>query len=100
MDGLGRTLLFVAVVHQQEHIVRRLLAEDGLRTMDINKVAASGNTALHVAAREGRADLVQVLLEHGADPSVRNAESGDATALDMAKMMGHDKVATILQCLE
>lgn len=33
---------------------------------------SSGLTALHYAARRGDLEIVEILLEHGADPSIRN----------------------------
>src|SRR4051812_17033287 len=33
-----------------------------------------GDTALHIAAREGRADVVKFLLAHGADKSAANGD--------------------------
>ena len=36
----------------------------------------NGDTPLHVAIHVGSADLVELLLEYGADPSIQN-ESGE-----------------------
>ena len=40
-----------------------------------------GNTALHLAATEGRKDVVEVLLAHGADKAVANMEGKKPTDL-------------------
>ena len=53
-----------------------------------------GNTALHLAAWWGHADVVALLLSHGADPSIRNA--GGQTALQMARGAGKDAAAGLL----
>ena len=39
-----------------------------------------GATPLHLAAKKGLVDNVRVLLEHGADPNIKNADG--YTALD------------------
>ena len=37
---------------------------------NVNHVAASGETPLWIAAQQGHAKLVELLLEHGADPTI------------------------------
>lgn len=39
----------------------------------MNRLLQGGNTALHVAAADGRTELVQALLAKGADKTIRNA---------------------------
>jgi ankyrin repeat protein len=58
--------------------LRGLLADDPslVRVAD-PAVQYGGWTGLHLAAREGHLDAVRLLLEHGADPSAR--EAGDNT---------------------
>jgi ankyrin repeat protein len=51
-------------------------------------------TALMFAASEGQDKVVRLLLEHGADPSLVDAD-GD-TALTFAKQNGHRAVVAIL----
>ena len=38
----------------------------------VRRVAESGLTALHYAARRGDMEIVELLLEHGANPSIKN----------------------------
>ena len=92
-DGLGRTLLFVAVAHGRAEVAAMLLENTDL--FDVNAHAASGNTALHAAAAAGHAALVGMLLAAGADPHVRNPESG-ATPADVAEMHGHTALIAML----
>lgn len=53
--------------------------------------AQNGRTALHWAAGRGKGDVVDVLLELGADLDARD-RSNDAP-VDCADDMGHDEVA-------
>jgi hypothetical protein len=77
----------------------RLLVEVGF---DVNaygrgdaQVAGERETALHVAAGNGDADLVALLLRLGADPTLRDARF-DGTPADWARHFGHDDVAELL----
>ena len=71
----------------------RVLLELGA---DVNATGADGRAALHWAAGWfGGEPLVRFLLEHGADPSIRD-RSGD-TALGIAEREGKDKVAALLR---
>ena len=58
-----------------------------------------GTTALHYAALGGQADMVALLLEHGADPQRVGRKFDDAghTALDLAEARGHEDVAKLLR---
>src|SRR5947208_741815 len=56
---------------------------------------AMGATALHDAVWTGRADLVKLLLDHGADPNIPHAE-GLSTALQYAAIKGHARIAAML----
>jgi ankyrin repeat protein len=58
--------------------VTRLLAAG----TDPNVEDLDGDTPLHIAAEQCRADLAELLLRHGADPNVRNNEG--KTPADLA----------------
>jgi hypothetical protein len=61
---------------------------------DLNERGADGNTALHVAAKEGHEQIVRLLVEHGAD-----AELGDAngkTPAEVAAAAGNAVMAKYL----
>jgi ankyrin repeat protein len=51
--------------------------------------------AIHFAVREGHADAVRLLLEHGADPERNGLHDG--SLIDMAHERGHESVALLLE---
>ncbi len=52
------------------------------------------NTPLHLAAREGHADVVDFLLKHGADVNAQNADG--QTPVQCAVEGGHEEAASLL----
>eukprot|EP00049_Salpingoeca_infusionum_P015330 m.296718 g.296718 ORF g.296718 m.296718 type:complete len:475 (-) comp15858_c1_seq6:3288-4712(-) len=97
VDSKGRSLLFIAVVHNQLEVVQLLL--ENLEYVDLDRLADSGNSALHTAATNGNMQLVQLLLSHGASPNIENNVTG-ATPADMAEMFGHERIAHLLRSPE
>ena len=69
----------------------RLLIEQGA---DVNMAQSGGYTPLHQAAANGRADLIGILLEAGADPA-RVCHQGKTPA-DYARERQHDAVVQLL----
>lgn len=61
----------------------------------LRDVDESGMTTLHSMALGGSAAAVRVLLEKGADPTVRNKHG--KTALDLAEQMGWPRVVELLR---
>jgi hypothetical protein len=57
--------------------------------------AAAFNSALHLAVRIGHAEIIRVLLAHGASRTERNADNH--TALDLAIRSGRQDIVDILQ---
>jgi ankyrin repeat protein len=80
-DG-GNTALWFAAQGPRPNgaDVARLLIEAGT---DINKQCEHGRTALHMAAAWGHAEVAQLLLEHGADPTIVDDEG--MTPWDVAR---------------
>jgi ankyrin repeat protein len=71
-DGGNTALWFAAQGPWPKGVeVARVLIEAGA---DVNKPCEHGRTALHMAAAWGHADVVQLLLEHGADPTLVDDE--------------------------
>lgn len=65
--------------------VRRLI-----KRIDVNTVAPGDGTALIGAARGGQADVVDLLLDNGADPNLESR--GDANPLIAAACAGHPDI--------
>jgi hypothetical protein len=60
-------------------------------TLTINLLCRLGETCLHWAVREGRKDLIQLLLKHGADPG---AVGENGSCFDLAPS---PEIAAILE---
>lgn len=88
-DDMEATPLFFASEAGLTPVVRKLLASG----VDVNTDCFYG-TALQAAGAEGHLDVVEVLLEHGADLNATNEELG--TALQAACAGGHASVAKTL----
>ena len=90
-DGDGTTALMESTNRNQSDIVRLLIAEGA----DVNRQeSASGLSALHLAARLSEVEIVEILLENGADPDLQD-ENG-WTPLHLAARYGYARVATPL----
>ncbi len=87
----GRTVLFSAVTSSAS--ITKMLLERGA---ELHVVDAHGNTPLHVAAGEGKVDVVELLLDQGVEVNQRN--SAGATALHWVAADSHDlsEVAGVL----
>ena len=71
-DGGNTALWFAAQGPWPNGVdVARVLIEAGA---DVNKQCEHGRTALHMAAAWGHADVVQLLLENGANPTIVDEE--------------------------
>jgi ankyrin repeat protein len=88
----GMTALMLAVWHQREALVRKLLE---LRA-DVNHQDEDGDSSVHGAAWFGNARILDELLEAGANPNLKNKLGG--TALMWAASYGQDEaVQTLLR---
>lgn len=63
---------------------------------DVNTPSNAGLTPLHWACAAGRAEAAAVLLAHGADPALRNPHLDGLCPRDLARIMGHDRLADAL----
>jgi ankyrin repeat protein len=68
----GATALHLAAENNRLEIARALLESPQAESLNIDAPTGMGYTPLHSAARAGRSELVELLLEHGADPNARD----------------------------
>jgi hypothetical protein len=73
-------------------VVRELLANKAV----VNWLSRDGMTALHLAVRKGFSDVVKLLIEHGADPGIREAGSG-LNCYDVALAQNFGDLSTFLK---
>jgi uncharacterized protein len=86
--------LHSAVAHHNAAIafqMAKVLLEHGAM---VNATQMGGWTPLHEAAARGEVDLVSLLLQYGANATLKNDDG--TTALDLARKNGHDLVAEML----
>ena len=90
IDDESRGLLW-AVANGRDDIAGTLL----IKGADVSIKDAANISVLHVAARDGHAAIVKLLLEAGADVSEKDVDT-QATALHRAAERGHDTCVRIL----
>ncbi|MBS0623359.1 MAG: ankyrin repeat domain-containing protein [Verrucomicrobia bacterium] len=88
---LRETLLHVAAASSNPKVMKVLLDQ---RAIDVNARSAAKDQALHIAARRGDLQMVQLLLASGADPDLK--DRFDCTSLELAKEKGY---TAIVECL-
>ncbi len=97
----GDLPLLAAVQHKVVHPVRWLLDAGADPNVCFDKASTwdqsirKGTTPLMYAAETGRAKLVEILLEAGADPAAK--DSANQTALDLAWNKGHSRIGEMIQ---
>ncbi|KAI9853089.1 MAG: hypothetical protein M1838_001590 [Thelocarpon superellum] len=94
-DVSGKTALHWAAQDNQVSVARLLLEADESRALQVNARDGIGVTALMKAASLGLEEMVQFLLEQGAEMELKSGPK-QRTALHVAVMMGHEKVTEIL----
>ncbi|MCJ1250208.1 hypothetical protein MMC30_007434 [Trapelia coarctata] len=85
-DDLGRTALYSCFFNSNTLAEKRKVHILILRGANVNRRAFDGTTLLHVAARSGSVGYLGLLLNSGADPTVRDADG--ETPLDIALRHG------------
>ena len=62
---------------------------------DVNARTLRGDTALSVAASDGREDIARLLIDNGAN--VNDADINGCTALYWARTRGHERIEELLR---
>ena len=78
------------------HVAARLQAAEGLPDNWQMSPSASEPPPLHCAALAGHADVIRVLLAHGAAPGTRDAGHAHRTAAHCAALRGHAECLEVL----
>lgn len=68
-DQYGRNVLHLAAIYGHVELVRSLLEQEDI---DVNSRDGAGRAAIHYAAREGDAKIVDMLVKRGASVSVKD----------------------------
>jgi ankyrin repeat protein len=93
LNADGDTPLLIAVTYQQMDEVNILLAN---KKIDVNKANKQGRSPLLIAASGGNREIVEALLNHGANP--RQASSvTPRNAIDEAEYYGHYDLAEFIR---
>ena len=82
-----RTLVMLAAYHGHATTVRALVAKGA----DVNRANDKGQTPLAGAVFKGEDDVVQALVDGGADP-----RGGQPSAIDAARMFGREDYLGLL----
>ncbi|HQP75437.1 MAG TPA: ankyrin repeat domain-containing protein [Acidobacteriota bacterium] len=91
-DFLDRTHLAIAVRDGNSALVQSLVANG---SDPFRKDRHLGRSLLHLAAVEGHADVLEILLRAGLKPEEK--DTSGATALDYARRYGHASAARLLR---
>ena len=88
---LNRSALMLAIIKDHTNVTKELL---GHKSIDVNLESRGRQTALSLAAAAGQLDVVNLLLEHGAQ--IDHQDSFGYTALSQAGEYGH---VPVVKCL-
>lgn len=90
-DQYGENAMHKAARKGNLHVVEALA-----EVSDVNTKSSSGMTPLHWACLTGNAEVVRVLLQHGADPFLRNEAMDGLTPSDLATIMEYEDICQLL----
>ncbi|KAL2063410.1 hypothetical protein VTL71DRAFT_5215 [Oculimacula yallundae] len=93
-DSLGRTPLHWACATGKTHLAELLLTRSRLPRASVHAVEFRGKTSLHLAAAHDWIDIVELLLENGADIAAKS--DGGWTPLHNACEVGFEKIVRTL----
>ena len=63
---------------------------------DIDEENAQGLSPLHLVALNGRTDLAEIFIDHGATVNRRESYTGKLTPMAMALLMGYDDLVAVM----
>lgn len=91
-----QTVLHQALVSNKADVVRLLLSEQHLHKLadNLNAVDSQGRTALHIASFKADPEIVQLLLDAKADPTIEDGNK--ITAEKLAERTGRRNSASII----
>ncbi len=84
--------LFYGSVFNQINVVKFLL-EQGV---DVNSTFQHNQTGLHIASWKGHFEMVKLLVEHGADPTIQDTQH-ESTPIGWADQAGHTEIVNYLR---
>jgi pectate lyase len=90
-DAQGMTPLYFAVGNGMDAVAELIIAHDNI---DVNVQTDRGWTPLHMAVVQGHKEIVQSLIDHGAEVNVKNR--GGQTPIDFATRGGFVEIIEIL----
>ncbi|KAM3207144.1 hypothetical protein ACQJBY_062388 [Aegilops geniculata] len=90
-DAKGDTVLHFAACKGSLEICKFLVEESGL---DVDSASKTGETPMVYAALAGKVQVMRYLLDHGADPAVR--DDNGSTPLHYAAEEGHHEAVRLL----
>ncbi|GBM77457.1 Ankyrin-3 [Araneus ventricosus] len=91
---INKTFFGVSALHLASEVGHESLVSTLLEKIDVNFKSSSHFVPLHYAARGGHADVVQFLINKGAEINARNLQGN--TPLHIAAEKGHNAVVAIL----
>ena len=92
LDYMERSVLHWAAIGCAAPVVRRLMRIT--QSYFLNAVDTNGYTPIMLAAEHGRADNVELLIELGADCTLKNKLNHNAT--ELADWFGHKRAVELL----
>jgi len=91
-DDDSNTLHGLAIAGDSQKLAKMLIAEPSL---DLNQKDEYGYTALHLACDRGNLAVVELLLKHGVNRTLKDPD--ELTALELAETCGHDEIVKVLK---
>ncbi|NXC46923.1 IKBD inhibitor, partial [Penelope pileata] len=96
----NKTVLHYTVQDGNVSLLRYFLELNAFKSKDFINSKAHGNTALHMAAalhcHKNQKEIIQLLLDHGADPSIRNLDNDQPIHMAPAGRAG-DQIRHLLK---